>query len=171
MHAGAGAGLTLRTQGQTGGAASVSLNSQHVPAHNHTYNPGTAGTSNVKSIANNVNTAAPDQKNIYGAAHENRQPYQVLPVLIALTSLLSDPPIGGDNRGLRCRGLGRPARPRTRSESGRVRHSGPLSEAQSVQEDQGHYGWSAPAKTVSLEGRTGLMEQPESRAKTRWLVD
>ena len=103
MHAGAGTGLTPRTQGQTGGAASVTLNTSHVPAHNHTYNAGTSGKGNVKPIANNVNTAAPAEKNIYGAAagaqmngsmlapalsggtHENRQPYQVLTFIIALT--------------------------------------------------------------------------------------
>jgi microcystin-dependent protein len=107
MHAGSGPGLTPRVQGEVGGSPTVTVLSNQVPQHNHTYNAGSGGRGGtVNTVANNVNCEAPALTNIYGGStdgtkmsplmlqstpgslpHENRQPYQVLTFIIAMQGI------------------------------------------------------------------------------------
>jgi microcystin-dependent protein len=106
MHAGQGPGLTDRVQGEVGGSQAITLLSNEIPAHNHTFNAGSGGRGNVATVGGNVNTDASALTNIYGAStdgtqmspnmilptpasqpHENMQPYQVLNFIIALVGI------------------------------------------------------------------------------------
>ena len=102
-----GAGLTL---GQTGGAASHTVTSSEMPAHNHIVSASTAAGTLVFPAAGSpvvqANVWATSSQNPYGApnnltamnpasitnaggsqAHENRQPYLVLNFIIALQGI------------------------------------------------------------------------------------
>lgn len=55
MHAGAGPGLTPRSQGESAGTETVTLNAAQLPAHNHTVTPmGSASDATLQSPANAV---------------------------------------------------------------------------------------------------------------------
>lgn len=104
MHAGQGPGLTPRTQGEVGGSPNVTIISNQVAAHQHTYNAGSGGRGNVSAVSGHVNTDAVALTNIYGPTtdgtvmspsmlqptpssvpHENMQPYLVVNFIIAMT--------------------------------------------------------------------------------------
>ena len=106
MHWGNGAGLTPRVVGETGGSENVTLLSQEMPQHQHSFNCGAGGRDSVNTVANNFNGDAPFQTNIYGATadstvmspnmlaptqgnlpHENMQPYLALTFIIALQGI------------------------------------------------------------------------------------
>ncbi len=98
MHAGFGAGLTPRTQGEAGGEAAVTLQASQMPAHSHTLRGAAAASTGTPSNAV-VPGAGPK---VYRAAtnltpmgagltatgggepHENRQPYLGLMFIIAV---------------------------------------------------------------------------------------
>ena len=104
MGSGQGPGLSLRTLGQTGGSATVTLTIQQIPAHAHPDNCN-AGNGNQQAPAGNfwaqdvggskeygdtgpshmaagaVGSAGGDQ------AHANLQPYQVVNYCIALQGI------------------------------------------------------------------------------------
>lgn len=99
MHWGSGPGLTPRGIGETGGSDSVALSAAQNAAHNHAMHAGAAATSNTPSsgvgIANAAIFAAPSDPaldlnpNAIGTngasqAHENRQPYLAINLIIAL---------------------------------------------------------------------------------------
>lgn len=98
LHPGQGPGLTERFLGESGGAATVSLLSSEIPAHNHGAlsvhdAPGTSGTpgaaKNLAKAPSNIygpatNLVAMGDAIGGGQAHENRQPYLGLTFLIAL---------------------------------------------------------------------------------------
>jgi len=102
IHQGTGPGLTPRSVGETGGAASVTLAKNQVPAHRHALkaalSPGT-GTPGSNSSLSPVSGGAPVYRipanrvsmdaatvGTTGASqpHENRQPYLTLSFIIAL---------------------------------------------------------------------------------------
>lgn len=105
MHQGAGPGLTPRKAGDTGGAATVSLNNNHLPAHNHMANCQTTPTSNTPDgtiwsntvgrgsppMYNNMPNAPMNPQAVQAAggsdAHNNMQPYLGLNFIIALQGL------------------------------------------------------------------------------------
>lgn len=109
MHQGNGPGLTPRTVGESGGAASVTLIQTEMPTHNHLMTVKMAGapkvtgsgggsylsisllpTSAQQMAYNNTTTGlvplSPTMLGVAGggAAHENRQPFLVIPFCIAL---------------------------------------------------------------------------------------
>ena len=110
MHQGNGPGLTPRAIGESDGAATVSLIQAEIPAHNHlmTVKMGAAGSITVagaegyltvseqsdgisrQNAYSNLTTQlvplAPTMLSVAGssAAHENRQPFLVIPFCIAL---------------------------------------------------------------------------------------
>lgn len=109
MHQGAGPGLTPRTIGETDGSPTVTLIQTEIPAHNHLMTVKMAGTTAVSatgeggylSISKSSDTGAqqaysnaitqlvplaPTMIGVVGggAAHENRQPFLVIPFCIAL---------------------------------------------------------------------------------------
>jgi microcystin-dependent protein len=106
MHAGQGPGLTDHTQGEVGGTQTVTLLTNQVPQHTHSYNAGSGSRGNVNTVPGNVNSDSAFQANIYGATtdgtqmnpnmlqplpasqpHENMQPYQVLNFIIAMAGI------------------------------------------------------------------------------------
>ncbi len=109
MHQGDGPGLTPRVIGETDGSPTVTLIQTEIPAHNHSMTTKTAGipaVSNVAaggylSVSRSSATAAqqaysnavtqlvplaPTMLSVAGGggAHENRQPFLVIPFCIAL---------------------------------------------------------------------------------------
>jgi microcystin-dependent protein len=98
MHAGFGAGLTPRTQGEAGGEAAVTLQASQMPAHSHTLRGAAAASTGTPSAAvvpgagPKVYRAATNLTPMgagltvagSGQAHENRQPYLGLMFIIAL---------------------------------------------------------------------------------------
>ncbi len=107
MGAGNGPGLSPRTEGQPGGADTVTLTTSHMPEHTHSV-MGQEELANLDDPANHLwsrpfgsdaNLYAPADSKLVnmssdaidsvgsGQAHENRQPFQVLNFQIALTGL------------------------------------------------------------------------------------
>lgn len=109
MHQGSGPGLTPRTIGETDGSPTVTLIQTEIPAHNHLMTVKMAGSPAVSatgsggylSISKSSDTGsqqaysnattqlvplAPTMVGLAGGgtAHENRQPYLVIPFCIAL---------------------------------------------------------------------------------------
>lgn len=110
MHHGNGPGLTPRVVGESDGAASVNLIQTEIPAHNHLMTVKMSGPGNVtvngtdgyvtvseqsdgtsrqnaySNLTNQLVSLAPTMLSLSGssAAHENRQPYIVIPFCIAL---------------------------------------------------------------------------------------
>ena len=68
VQQGQGAGLSNRVLDETAGEPTVTLISNQVPAHQHTYSAGSGGRGGVTTVAGNANGDAPFQTNIYGAA-------------------------------------------------------------------------------------------------------
>ena len=107
LHWGDGPGLTPRVVGETGGENSVTLLSNEIPPHTHTYNcsSGSKGETNV--VAGNVNTdEQTGSQAIYATAadatlmspamiqptpstipHENQQPYLCVTFIIAMRGI------------------------------------------------------------------------------------
>jgi microcystin-dependent protein len=107
-HFGQGPGLSLYTQGQTGGEATVTLLASQMPAHNHTVNAssssghinnptaatvlgavgggiGKSGKAYTASTASNVNMGTSASNNAGGGQpHNNMAPYVALNYCIAL---------------------------------------------------------------------------------------
>ncbi|MBS1858600.1 MAG: phage tail protein [Acidobacteria bacterium] len=104
MNQGQGPGLTNRVLGETGGVSAVTLLSNQVPAHNHTFNCATGSKGDSSTVAGNFNAdEGAGTTAIYATAsdgttmnplmvqplpasqpHENMQPYQCLNFIIAL---------------------------------------------------------------------------------------
>jgi len=105
MHWGNGAGLTSRVIGETGGTQTVTLLSNEVPVHVHTFNCGSGSKGENNTVAGQI---LADEKTggiqTYATAadatlmgplaatpasqpHENMQPYQVLNFIIALQGI------------------------------------------------------------------------------------
>lgn len=109
MHQGNGPGLTPRVTGEADGTASVTLNQTEMPEHNHLMTVKMAGGSKVTAsgsgsyLSQSMLTASAPQlayssstANLVplsptmlgvaggGGAHENRQPFLVIPFCIAL---------------------------------------------------------------------------------------
>ncbi len=105
MYQGAGPGLTPRVLGETGGTASVSLQQQEIPAHQHGMNAApsaTTGTpgptvalspvgSGASAYRQPGNRVAMDSLAVVpaggGAPHNNVQPYLALNFIIALEGI------------------------------------------------------------------------------------
>lgn len=104
MHAGQGPGLTPRSLGEAGGAASVTLTQSEMPAHGHT--PVGTSASATTAVPSASVLPAVTQVPVYGAPadlvplssssiapaggaqpHENRQPYLALNFIIALAGV------------------------------------------------------------------------------------
>ena len=99
MGPGEGAGLSQRYTGETGGEASVTLQSAQIPSHTHTMQAASGdGTQpepdSLASCPGQYQTAAPPATQMAPAAlssagsgipHNNMQPYLVLRHVIALT--------------------------------------------------------------------------------------
>ncbi|WP_221090844.1 phage tail protein [Deinococcus aquaedulcis] len=100
MAPGAGPGLTPRTQGEQGGAATVTLLSSELPPHTHAVGafdiPGTSAVPTDRSLARSVNYNAygPGSPNValgaqsVGAAGGN-QPHNNLPPYLAVTFIIA----------------------------------------------------------------------------------
>ena len=105
--AGAGEGLTARSLGQSGGAASVALTENQMPAHTHQL-LGIMNTADSTSPAGchfagaSVDTYAPGSPTEYmspamiaesgqGAAHDNTQPYLGINFMIAIAGVYPVP--------------------------------------------------------------------------------
>ena len=108
MHTGNGTGLTPRLVGDTGGEASVTLQTSQLPMHTHTLN-GTAATATTTTpqgalpaipdvnprFAAIYGTGAPNAAEASatvgtaggGAAHNNLQPYLTLNFIIAMQGI------------------------------------------------------------------------------------
>ena len=104
---GQGNGLSNYNMGDNGGVEGVTLNSQQMPVHTHSYNPqASASGGTALSPANGLWAESPDGNTLYktGAsnasmapqtigntggsqAHENRQPYLALNYIIALQGI------------------------------------------------------------------------------------
>lgn len=104
MHVGQGNGLTPRTVGETGGSATVTLNTAQMPAHNHAatcnngngtnYGPANnvwaadaGGASEYAPAANTPMAAGALSPAGGGGAHDNMQPYVALNFCIALQGI------------------------------------------------------------------------------------
>ena len=105
LHLGQGPGLSNYPQGQAGGSESIALTTGQIPAHNHpvncSSNGGTFttpvgnvwapdGTGTAVSYANTANAAmAGNAIGLTGSGqgHENRQPFLVLNICIALNGI------------------------------------------------------------------------------------
>lgn len=103
MHPGQGPGLTPRSLGEQGGAASVTLTAAELPAHSHTLNaatgaaggapegqlPGKPAAANIYGGTSNPTTMASAALQPAGGtqAHENRQPYLAVNFIIALQGI------------------------------------------------------------------------------------
>jgi len=107
MHQGTGAGLTPRVLGETGGTQTVTLLSNEVPVHVHTFNCGSGskgdnntvagqvladektGTIQTYATASDGTTMSPQMIAATPASqpHENMQPYQCLNFIIALQGI------------------------------------------------------------------------------------
>lgn len=103
---GVGTGLTPVNLSQQGGAESVTLNANQMPAHSHPLNAATAQTANTpighlvapipgdegnmsafgSAVAGQMNAAAVGNTGL-GQAHENRQPFLGLNYMIAVQGL------------------------------------------------------------------------------------
>lgn len=104
MHQGSGPGLTPRDVGESGGSASVTLLTSEIPAHNHLMVAKIAAPNTVVDAGANAYLSLAPSQSAYSAqtdslvalaptmlgisggsgAHENRQPYIVIPFCIAL---------------------------------------------------------------------------------------
>lgn len=109
MHQGAGPGLTPRIIGETDGSPTVTLIQMEIPAHNHLMTVKMAGsqavsatggggylsiskssdTGSQQAYSNAINQLVPLAPTMIGVvgggtAHENRQPFLVIPFCIAL---------------------------------------------------------------------------------------
>jgi len=106
MHWGNGAGLSQRVIGEMGGSAEVTLLSNQVPAHKHTYNCGSGSKGETNTIAGQVNCdeqtgsqliyATTSDGSMMGAGmvqpaaglpHANQQPYVGVSFIIAMTGI------------------------------------------------------------------------------------
>lgn len=107
MHQGNGPGLAPRTVGENGGSAAVTLLGPEMPSHNHimtvkTGSPNVIGDAGAgaylsqspgqPSYSSDTNSLVPLAATMMGligggAAHENRQPYIVMPFCIALAGM------------------------------------------------------------------------------------
>ena len=97
---GAGTGLPLVSLGESGGAATVGLTADQIPAHTHSVNASTSTPSQpsptnglwTKGTATSFSTGTPNSvmnsaaiaQSGSGSAHNNLQPYLVLTFIIAL---------------------------------------------------------------------------------------
>jgi microcystin-dependent protein len=92
MHPGDGPGLTSRRLGQKGGAETVALSGDEMPAHTHGISES-GGMTRVLSFffgrATEVPEAAPAQTDPAGdgVAHENMPPFQTVNFIIALQGI------------------------------------------------------------------------------------
>jgi microcystin-dependent protein len=106
IHQGSGPGLTPRSMGETGGAASVALNATQVAPHTHAA-MASAGPANTGNPAGALLAATPASNPIYAGApgstltmgplavgqagpsqpHNNLQPYLVVTFIIALQGI------------------------------------------------------------------------------------
>ncbi len=102
IHMGNGAGLSNRIIGEMSGVETVTLNTNQIPAHSHTF-LGTSSTASATSPANNV-VAAPSSVDLYrptavpaaamaanalgvqggSQPHENMQPFLCVSFIISL---------------------------------------------------------------------------------------
>jgi microcystin-dependent protein len=106
MHQGSGAGLTPRVLGETGGTTTVTLLSNQVPSHNHTYSASSGTKGDTDAVTGNVNADEKSPNVAYAAAkdatmmnpamiqptpaslpHENMQAYLCLTFIIALQGI------------------------------------------------------------------------------------
>ena len=108
MGQGSGPGLTPRVVGEVGGEATVTLLTQQLPSHNHTFNCGTgskgesatvtgqfncdeaAGTTPIYATTSGgalMNAAALQPAAGSSLPHENMQPYQCVNFIIALQGI------------------------------------------------------------------------------------
>jgi microcystin-dependent protein len=106
MHWGTGPGLTPRVIGENAGEESVPLNTNQIPAHNHTYSPrATASPGNATSPGGNVWAASSTRDAQYSPtpdttmqaqatdatggsqAHDNMPPFLCVTFIIALEGI------------------------------------------------------------------------------------
>jgi microcystin-dependent protein len=107
IHMGTGVGLSSYVEGQTGGAESVILASNQIPAHTHSVNAATTGGNQaspangfpaVESTGTSLNYSSAASSNITmnasmiaansgGQPHENRQPFLAVNFIIALQGI------------------------------------------------------------------------------------
>lgn len=104
MHAGQGAGLTLRSIGETGGSENVALTLQQLPGHNHPLGAqgsrGDRANATGSSLAQGAQslyasgsspstTLSPQSTTPVGSGfpHDNMQPYAVVNFCIALEGI------------------------------------------------------------------------------------
>ncbi len=105
LHFGQGPGLSSYSEGQIGGAESVTLISTQIPAHTHPVNAATTGGNqaspangfpavestgtslNYSSASNTTMSASMIASNSGGQAHENRQPFLAVNFIIALQGI------------------------------------------------------------------------------------
>lgn len=104
VGAGSGAGLTSYTNGQTVGAASITLAPGEMPAHTHPFNVSSATATLASPVGAHLAVAAAAAGTPYdaggggtmpgavsatggGGAHENRQPFLVMNYIIALQGI------------------------------------------------------------------------------------
>jgi microcystin-dependent protein len=107
LHYGQGPGLSTYTQGEVGGAESITLNKNEIAPHTHGAQGSAAGTSKSPSgLVPGYNDAAPSYgapdgtamhpgmigPNAGGQPHENRQPYLVLNWCIAVEGIYPSRP-------------------------------------------------------------------------------
>lgn len=90
VHAGQGPGLSNYSQGQSGGAETVTLTTNEMPVHNHTFTELTNSNGSTEGLV--VRSGGGDQPTATtntgaSAAHENRPPYLTLRYCIALTGI------------------------------------------------------------------------------------
>jgi microcystin-dependent protein len=73
VHVGQGLGLSPYVLGQNGGATDVTITTQTMPAHTHTFNATTTGASSA-TIANNLLPAVPNNNRDFYAKPVSGQP-------------------------------------------------------------------------------------------------
>jgi microcystin-dependent protein len=104
IHQGNGAGLSPRTLGETGGSPTVTLISNQIPTHNHTFSGDPTAKKEVTNVANAApagagspvySTAAPNTTMAAtmlvavggNQPHDNMQPYLTLNFCIAMSGI------------------------------------------------------------------------------------
>ena len=93
LHAGQGAGMTMRRLGEAGGSSDVSLTDSQLPYHSHELVPaGRSGTLLVSAGDGQPgwNTVSTSDVTVGGAPHNNMQPYMALNYLIATRGNAAD---------------------------------------------------------------------------------